>query len=137
MDANWRFRLLLAKQLIKIMELYGPDTVSEQIIPLAFQLCDDKMCDVRNEAIKSIPHFMKFMKENGNEQQYADTLKRTKNLASNRTYAKRQLYVQLCQHGLDVLDAETYEQELLEHLLSFHKDPVPNVRLMVARLVFE
>lgn len=135
MDANWRFRLLLANQLIKIMKLYNADTVSEQIIPLAFQLCDDKMSDVRNEAIKSIPHFMKFMKENGNEQQYEDTLKRTKNLASNRTYAKRQLYVQLCGCALNVLDVETFQQELLEPLLNFDHDPVSNVRLMLARLI--
>jgi len=59
----------------------------------------------------------------------------TKNLASNRTYAKRQLYVQLCGHALGVIDTETYEKELLEPLLNFDHDPVPNVRLLLAKLV--
>jgi len=137
MDANWRFRLLLAEQLIQIMDLYKPDTVSEQIIPLAFQLCDDKMNDVRYEAIKSVPHLMKFMKEKGNKQQYQDTLKKTICLAENRTYARRQLYVELCRHALtfEVLDNETFEKELLPSLLKFTKDPVKNVRLPLAKII--
>jgi len=137
MDANWRFRLLLASQLIQIMSLYSPDTVYEQIIPLAFQLCDDKMNDVRYEAIKSIPHLLKFMKDKGNDQQYQDTLKKTRNLAKNRTYAKRQLYVELCRHALEVLDRESFEAELLPSLLLFTKDPVSNVRLPLARIIKE
>merc|ERR1719373_213455 len=135
MDANWRFRLLLASQLIQIMSLYSPDTVYEQIIPLAFQLCDDKMNDVRYEAIKSVPSLVKFMKENGNDQQYQDTLKKTRGLAKNRTYARRQLYVELCRHALTVLDNETFEKELLPSLLQFTKDPVANVRLPLARII--
>merc|ERR1719204_3102550 len=135
MDANWRFRLLLAEQLIQIMDLYKPDTVSEQIIPLAFQLCDDKMNDVRYEAIKSVPNLVKFMKENGNDQQYQDTLKKTRGLAKNRTYARRQLYVELCRHALTVLDNETFEKELLPSLLKFTKDPVKNVRLPLAKII--
>jgi len=135
MDANWRFRLLLASQLTQIMTLYKADTVSEQIIPLAFQLCDDKMNDVRYEAIKSVPNLVKFMKENGNDQQYQDTLKKTRGLAKNRTYARRQLYVELCRHALTVLDNETFEKELLPSLLQFTKDPVANVRLPLARII--
>merc|ERR1719242_2681250 len=135
MDANWRFRLLLASQLSQIMTLYKADTVSEQIIPLAFQLCDDKMNDVRYEAIKSVPNLVKFMKENGNDQQYQDTLKKTRGLAKNRTYARRQLYVELCRHALTVLDNETFEKELLPSLLQFTKDPVANVRLPLARII--
>merc|ERR1719208_247294 len=135
MDANWRFRLLLATQIIQIMSLYSPDTVYEQIIPLAFQLCDDKMNDVRYEAIQSIPHLLKFMKDKGNDQQYQDTLKKTRNLAKNRTYAKRQLYVELCRHALEVLDRESFEAELLPSLLLFTKDPVSNVRLPLARII--
>merc|ERR1719208_145624 len=135
MDANWRFRLLLASQLSQIMTLYKADTVSEQIIPLAFQLCDDKMNDVRYEAIKSVPSLVKFMKENGNDQQYQDTLKKTRGLAKNRTYARRQLYVELCRHALTVLDNETFEKELLPSLLQFTKDPVANVRLPLARII--
>eukprot|EP00494_Astrolonche_serrata_P027340 UN27603 len=119
MDANWRFRLLLAGQLIKIMSLYNADTVSEQIIPLAFQLCDDKMSDVRYEAIKSIPHLLKYMKDKGTKQQYADTLRKTRSLAENRTFAKRQLYCELCRHALKVLSPEEFESELLSQLLKF------------------
>jgi len=137
MDANWRFRLLLAGQISKIMTLYEADTVSEQIIPLAFQLCDDKMCDVRYQATQSIPDLLKCMKEKGNPQQYAETLKKTRSLATNRTYAKRQLYIDLCRHALDKLDNEIFEQELLESLLACARDPVPNVRLMLAKLVHE
>merc|ERR1719208_366584 len=135
MDANWRFRLLLASQLIQIMTLYKADTVSEQIIPLAFQLCDDKMNDVRYEAIKAVPHLVKFMQTYGNDQQYQDTLKKTRGLAKNRTYARRQLYVELCRHALTVLDNETFEKELLPSLLQFTKDPVANVRLPLARII--
>jgi len=137
MDANWRFRLLLAGQISKIMTLYEADTVSEQIIPLAFQLCDDKMCDVRYQATQSIPDLLKCMKEKGNPQQYAETLKKTRSLATNRTYAKRQLYVDLCRHALEKIDNEIFEQELLESLLACSRDPVPNVRLMLAKLVKE
>lgn len=117
------------------MSLYTADTVSEQIIPLAFQLCDDKMSTVRCEAIKCIAHFVQFMKENGTEQQYQDTLQKTIGLAKNRTYAKRQLYVALCDIALEVLDTETFEEHLLQPLVELQRDPVANVRFVLAKTI--
>lgn len=58
-------------------------------------------------------------------------------MAKNRTYAKRQLYVELCRHALEVLDRESFEAELLPSLLLFTKDPVSNVRLPLARIIKE
>jgi serine/threonine-protein phosphatase 4 regulatory subunit 1 len=46
-SANWRFRKLLAKQLGRLARLYETQTVSEAIIPMTIQLCEDPVITVR------------------------------------------------------------------------------------------
>eukprot|EP00484_Ammonia_sp_Unknown_P025917 CAMPEP_0197040808 /NCGR_PEP_ID=MMETSP1384-20130603/17458_1 /TAXON_ID=29189 /ORGANISM="Ammonia sp." /LENGTH=1050 /DNA_ID=CAMNT_0042471633 /DNA_START=91 /DNA_END=3243 /DNA_ORIENTATION=- len=53
-DVNWRFRLLLAQQLDEILYLYNKKIIKQQIIPLIFQLCQDRMADVRYAAVYPI-----------------------------------------------------------------------------------
>eukprot|EP00486_Rosalina_sp_Unknown_P009051 CAMPEP_0201596048 /NCGR_PEP_ID=MMETSP0190_2-20130828/192859_1 /ASSEMBLY_ACC=CAM_ASM_000263 /TAXON_ID=37353 /ORGANISM="Rosalina sp." /LENGTH=1129 /DNA_ID=CAMNT_0048056257 /DNA_START=38 /DNA_END=3427 /DNA_ORIENTATION=- len=53
-DVNWRFRLLLSQQLDEILYLYGKKIIKQQIIPLIFQLCQDRMADVRYAAVYPI-----------------------------------------------------------------------------------
>lgn len=53
-DVNWRFRLLLSQQLDEILYLYDKKIIKQQIIPLIFQLCQDRMADVRYAAVYPI-----------------------------------------------------------------------------------
>lgn len=134
-DTNWRFRLLLASQLETLVFLYSPTIVSEQLVPLAFQLCDDKMSDVRYEAVKAVGHILDVLVKHGQESQVHDVLRKIHMMSSNRTYTKRQLYATLCSHCVNVVSDEMFEKNLLAELCKMDKDPISNVRLTVARCI--
>eukprot|EP01084_Bolivina_argentea_P085444 154422_1 len=44
-DSNWRFRLYLSQQLNDILKLYNIQLIKQEIVPLIFQLCQDRMAD--------------------------------------------------------------------------------------------
>ena len=51
---NWRFRRLLAHQLLDLPSLYSPDDVSAFMAPLAVKLACDAISFVRQPAYKSV-----------------------------------------------------------------------------------
>eukprot|EP00488_Nonionellina_sp_1-RS-2012_P002131 TRINITY_DN391_c0_g1_i2.p1 TRINITY_DN391_c0_g1~~TRINITY_DN391_c0_g1_i2.p1 ORF type:complete len:118 (+),score=21.64 TRINITY_DN391_c0_g1_i2:114-467(+) len=66
-DVNWRFRLLLAEQLDEILYLYPATIIRQQLIPLIFQLCQDRMADVRYAAVYPIADAINLLKSSGKD----------------------------------------------------------------------
>ena len=58
---NWRFRRILARQLVDLVPLYSPEDVDAFIVPLALNLACDPISFVRqpsNEAVCGYAHAM-------------------------------------------------------------------------------
>lgn len=51
---NWRFREELALQLMQVLELFPPQDVSQHLVPVAFELTDDKVSQVRHQAFRVV-----------------------------------------------------------------------------------
>jgi len=96
-DVNWRFRLLLAEQLDEICPLFKVAQVSEHIVPLAFQLCDDRMADVRYAAVVPVAELINYFVKQDSHEQLEDLLGKCDSIHDARTYSKQLLYVKLCQ----------------------------------------
>jgi len=134
-DANWRFRLYLARQLDLIATLYTPDTVCEQILPLVIQLCDDKMNAVRQCAASKLCKILMHLKEEGTEKQFEDLTKKWKSLSLNRSYARRILFIYSCEDSLDVIPTDLFKKLFFAELLGKKNDPISNVRLVLAQVL--
>ena len=47
---NWRFREELAMQLLPILELFSPEDVNRYLVPIAMDLAEDRVAQVRHRA---------------------------------------------------------------------------------------
>lgn len=134
-DTNWRFRLYLAQQLDLLASIYSPETISEQIVPLLFQLCDDKMNAVRVEAASKLPKVSIHLNNTGTESQFNDIVRKWLQISSNRTYARRILFIYSCEASLDVFPNDMFKRLLLKEMCSKRDDKISNVRLVLARVL--
>jgi len=134
-DTNWRFRLYLAQQLDILASIYNPETISEQIVPLLFQLCDDKMNAVRVEAASKLPKVSMHLMNNGNDSQFDDIVRKWLTISSNRTYARRILFIYSCEASLDVIPTDKFKELLFREMCTKRNDKISNVRLVLARVL--
>jgi len=134
-DTNWRFRLYLAQQLDILASIYNPETISEQIVPLLFQLCDDKMNAVRVEAASKLPKVSMHLMLHGNDSQFDDIVRKWLQISSNRTYARRILFIYSCEASLDVIPTNRFKQLLFKEMCEKRDDKISNVRLVLARVL--
>ena len=51
---NWRFREELALQLMQVLELFSPDDVHQYLVPVVFELTEDKVSQVRHQAFRVV-----------------------------------------------------------------------------------
>ncbi|XP_054711715.1 serine/threonine-protein phosphatase 4 regulatory subunit 1-like isoform X2 [Uloborus diversus] len=135
-DKNWRFRLILAEQLVSIADLYEPQDVREYLVPLTLTLIRDKICEVRLAAVLVMAAVMRRMSQ-------SPTSDLTKNVLSELTdkfihapkWLHRQLYVYICQAFITEksLPPDQFAEDALPHLLYLCWDRIPNVRIAIAR----
>lgn len=135
-NRNWRFRFELAEQLVLLCELYAPKQVLQFICPIAISLATDRVADVRTIAFKLIGVLLQRLhtcSEDGPVHKFVCDI--INKFAHSPQWTRRQAYAQLCQNLLEQ-NAETgeqFSQEFLPSLLFLLVDPVPNVRLSLAR----
>lgn len=135
-NRNWRFRFELAEQLMLLCELYAPKQVLQFICPIAISLATDRVADVRTIAFKLIGVLLQRLHtcpEDGPVHKYVCDI--INKFAHSPQWTRRQAYAQLCENLLEQ-NAETgeqFSQEFLPSLLFLLADPVPNVRLSLAR----
>ena len=164
-DVNWRFRLLLSQQLDEILYLYNKKIIKQQIIPLIFQLCQDRMADVRYAAVYPIADAINILmqpeqhnsdeaKENDDdgdgdedvdedddddEDDDEDNLecitKKIQTLYKGRTYSKRLLYIRIADSCFNRIDTELFNKIFLNDLLNYANYKIFNVRYCLARFI--
>jgi len=147
-DVNWRFRLLLAQQLDDILYLYDNETcresISSQLIPLIFQLCQDRMAEVRHAAVYPIADAINILHGNGNANDNDNDndsnkleciTQKIESIHKGRTYSKRLLYIRIADACFDRIDGKLFDAIFLNDLLNYSNDQIFNVRFSLSRFI--
>lgn len=135
-ERNWRFRLILAEQLIPTSDLYDPDDVRQHLVPLSLALVHDKVSEVRLMAVRVMAAMMRRMSQSSTAQLTKSVLTElAEKFIHAPTWLYRQVYVYMCQEFIkgNSLPADQFGEDALPHLLYLCWDRVPNVRLAIAR----
>uniref|UniRef100_A0AAR2K6G8 Phosphatase 2A Regulatory Subunit A helical domain-containing protein n=1 Tax=Pygocentrus nattereri TaxID=42514 RepID=A0AAR2K6G8_PYGNA len=125
---NWRFRYELAEQLILIIDLYSHYDVYDYLRQIALSLCSDKVSDVRWISYKLVSDISLFCNLN-----FINEL--VVRFCHCPKWVGRQAFAFICQAIVeeDCMPMDQFAQHLLPCLLSLSSDPVPNVRVLVAK----
>ncbi len=145
-ERNWRFRMELTEQIGRLVPLFEAEEVKEHLAPIALILIKDKVAAVRNSAVNVYTVIVKALLQEDAEAGtpgaaglirvlLADLIAE---LVENEKWIHRQTYAALCLQLFEVsaLEHSQYAQDILPHLLDLSADPVPNVRLVCARTLF-
>ncbi|XP_069692282.1 serine/threonine-protein phosphatase 4 regulatory subunit 1-like isoform X3 [Periplaneta americana] len=131
---NWRFREELAEQLLAAVKLFAPEDTRQHLTPIAISLLLDKVAAVRQVALSLVTELVKHVSAEPSLLRglLAELAER---FAHSKQWNRRQTFALLCSHLVtkQVLSEELFARDVLPHLLDLSWDPVPNVRLSVAR----
>ncbi|XP_009075822.1 PREDICTED: serine/threonine-protein phosphatase 4 regulatory subunit 1-like [Acanthisitta chloris] len=133
---NWRFRYELAEQLILILELYNPNDVYDYLRHIALTLCSDKVSEVRWISFKLVVAILqKFYANNANALGLNFINELVVRFRHCSKWVGRQAFAFICQAVVEeeCMPVEQFVEHLLPSLLSLASDPVPNVRVLLAK----
>ncbi|XP_027553088.1 serine/threonine-protein phosphatase 4 regulatory subunit 1-like isoform X2 [Neopelma chrysocephalum] len=133
---NWRFRYELAEQLILILELYNPNDVYDYLRHIALTLCSDKVSEVRWISFKLVVAILqKFYTNNANALGLNFINELVVRFRHSSKWVGRQAFAFICQAVVEeeCMPVDQFVEHLLPSLLSLASDPVPNVRVLLAK----
>eukprot|EP01059_Diplonema_ambulator_P033420 TRINITY_DN6975_c0_g4_i1.p1 TRINITY_DN6975_c0_g4~~TRINITY_DN6975_c0_g4_i1.p1 ORF type:complete len:636 (+),score=207.94 TRINITY_DN6975_c0_g4_i1:146-1909(+) len=137
---NWRLRELIAQNLGRLAELVSPKVCKDLLQAPTIRLAEDQVADVRLAAYPSFGKVMKKLTEGDkNESDELHTwlfnlLPKSSDDASKSHFQRRQMFVQIA--GYCVLEG-VHPDQFLEELDKLTSDKVPNVRLVLAKVMAE
>uniref|UniRef100_A0A4W3JV17 Serine/threonine-protein phosphatase 4 regulatory subunit 1-like n=1 Tax=Callorhinchus milii TaxID=7868 RepID=A0A4W3JV17_CALMI len=133
---NWRFRYELAEQLILLLELYSPNDVCDYLRHIALTLCSDKVAEVRWISFKLVVEILrKFYATSANSLALNFMNELTVRFCHCPKWIGRQAFAFICQAIVEeeCVPVDQFIEHLLPSLLSLSTDPVPNVRVLLAK----
>uniref|UniRef100_A0A673LYS3 Serine/threonine-protein phosphatase 4 regulatory subunit 1-like n=1 Tax=Sinocyclocheilus rhinocerous TaxID=307959 RepID=A0A673LYS3_9TELE len=133
---NWRFRYELAEQLILIIELYSHNDVYDYLRQIALNLCSDKVSEVRWISYKLVVEILqKLYACEAHDLGLNFINELIMRFCHCSKWVGRQAFAFICQAIVeeDCMPMDQFAQHLLPSLLSLSSDPVPNVRVLVAK----
>ncbi|XP_068768101.1 serine/threonine-protein phosphatase 4 regulatory subunit 1 isoform X1 [Struthio camelus] len=133
---NWRFRYELAEQLILILELYNPNDVYDYLRHIALTLCSDKVSEVRWISFRLVVAILqKFYANNANALGLNFINELVVRFRHCSKWVGRQAFAFICQAVVEeeCMPIDQFVEHLLPSLLSLASDPVPNVRVLLAK----
>ncbi|XP_074644442.1 serine/threonine-protein phosphatase 4 regulatory subunit 1-like [Tubulanus polymorphus] len=135
-NRNWRYRMLLAEQLILMCDMYSSDDISEHLVHVSMALVSDKVAEVRRVAYRLVSVVLKkFYDEKGERflVSFVDDL--VDKYGMSCKWYGRQTYCQLCENILEnkSLPDERFARDLLPTLNLLGADLIPNVRISLAK----
>ncbi|RXM95751.1 Serine/threonine-protein phosphatase 4 regulatory subunit 1, partial [Acipenser ruthenus] len=133
---NWRFRAELAEQLVLLLDLYCSKDVYDYLRPLAFSLCTDKVSSVRWTSYKLIREIIR--KLSSDSALVADFMAElVANFCHCPKWSGRQAFAFVCQSVIedDCVSMDLFAEHMLPPLLQLACDPVPNVRVLLAKIL--
>uniref|UniRef100_G3TLM5 WW-binding domain-containing protein n=1 Tax=Loxodonta africana TaxID=9785 RepID=G3TLM5_LOXAF len=135
-NRNWRFRYELAEQLILILELYNPQDVYDYLTHIALKLCADKVSEVRwisfRLAVAILHKFYSHSQSALGLNFINELIVRFRHCPK---WVGRQAFAFICQAAVseECVPVDQFVEHLLPSLLSLASDPVPNVRVLLAK----
>lgn len=133
---NWRFRYELAEQLILIIELYSHNDIYDYLRQIALNLCSDKVSEVRWISYKLVVEILQKLYSCGAHDLGLNFINELiMRFCHCPKWVGRQAFAFICQAVVeeDCMPMDQFAQHLLPSLLSLSSDPVPNVRVLVAK----
>ncbi|XP_075702981.1 serine/threonine-protein phosphatase 4 regulatory subunit 1-like isoform X2 [Rhinoderma darwinii] len=133
---NWRFRYELAEQMILILDLYSPKDIYDYLRVIALTLCSDKVSEVRWISFKLIVAMLQKFYANGENELGINFINELiVQFRHSSKWVGRQAFAFICQAVVqeECMPAEQFVTHLLPNLLSLASDPVPNVRVLLAK----
>ncbi|KAG7336281.1 hypothetical protein KOW79_000974 [Hemibagrus wyckioides] len=131
---NWRFRSELAEQLVLLLELYSGQDVYDYLRPLAFCLCIDRVSSVRWTSYRLVSEIIR--KLSTCPALLVDFLgELVEKFCHSPKWSGRQAFAFVCQLAIeeDCVSLDQFSEHLLAPLLQLASDPVPNVRVLLAK----
>ncbi|XP_034165406.2 serine/threonine-protein phosphatase 4 regulatory subunit 1 isoform X4 [Pangasianodon hypophthalmus] len=131
---NWRFRSELAEQLVLLLELYSGQDVYDYLRPLAFCLCIDRVSSVRWTSYRLVSEIIR--KLSTCPALLVDFLgELVDKFCHSPKWSGRQAFAFVCQLAIeeDCVSLDQFSEHLLAPLLQLASDPVPNVRVLLAK----
>lgn len=133
--SNWRFREVLASELVPISRLYEAHAVETLLMPLCLNLMQDSVAAVRTVAYKSVAEIMQRLELLHPLTAEAVARKIKAQFTSGKSFRDRQMFVEICRHLCGAVNEKTFVSLFLPELVALASDPVPNVRLVVADVI--
>jgi len=133
---NWRFREELAEQLVQVCQFFHCIDVCRDIVPVAMTLCSDKVAQVRFVALRLLSAILQKAYFDEEKKLLASICNNViQEFATGPTWLARQTFAQLGYVILeeDSLPPDVFARNFLPSLLHLGSDPVPNVRLSLAK----
>ncbi|XP_041923889.1 serine/threonine-protein phosphatase 4 regulatory subunit 1 isoform X1 [Alosa sapidissima] len=133
---NWRFRSELSEQLVLLLELYSAQDVYDYLRPLAFKLCTDRVSSVRWTSYRLVSEIIR--KLSTCPSLLVDFLSElVEKFCHCPKWSGRQAFAFVCQLVIEdgCLSLEQFSEHLLAPLLQLATDPVPNVRVLLAKTI--
>ncbi|KAG5506435.1 hypothetical protein JKF63_05938 [Porcisia hertigi] len=131
-DIKWRVREVVVAQVPYIITSLGRS--AEQILQVCIGRLTDRVAAIRNAAVQSC---CKLVTEHGSTWAASTLLPQVQNLVTDTNYLHRvalcHLYAALA--NVAAFDLSTCESVVWPQLLVLQQDPVPNVRLNVAKAI--
>ncbi|KAI8809442.1 armadillo-type protein [Cladochytrium replicatum] len=131
---GWRTHRELVLQFKAFPDFFSSHQISEHCVPLLFKLLHENTAlPVKKAVIKVVCNVLKKMRGGEERNSIRRQIVELKEAAS---YGKRILFLKLSKHMMKHFSLRFIkEQGLFDATLDLHKDPVPNVRLRLAKML--
>eukprot|EP00002_Diphylleia_rotans_P010830 TRINITY_DN2141_c0_g2_i2.p1 TRINITY_DN2141_c0_g2~~TRINITY_DN2141_c0_g2_i2.p1 ORF type:complete len:659 (+),score=113.58 TRINITY_DN2141_c0_g2_i2:677-2653(+) len=121
-------------QLFSIPDYYSNDQVYDNFVPLMFKYMEDAACPTREVASRNICHYLR--KNKRNYQRTNMIAQIIQKFGKRRCYGHRLLFIDMCQHLLQMFSRRFFRENFFDAALDLAKDPVSNVRWKFCKLLF-
>jgi hypothetical protein len=135
---NWRFRHLLAAQLPLLSQIFSPAATYSVVAPFALRLLSDEVAIVREEAAAGIAPLLNRLAAPDHAALQENLVGRLLKLAGAPSYRDRLQFLRLCGYlgnASTGIAPATFRASFLAPMLALSRDPVRNVRRMLADLL--
>jgi len=135
---NWRFRHLLAAQLPLLSQIFSPAATYSVVAPFALRLLSDEVAIVREEAAAGIAPLLNRLAAPDHAALQENLVGRLLKLSGAACYRDRLQFLRLCGYlgnATTGVAPATFRASFLGPMLGLSRDPVRNVRRMLADLL--
>ncbi|KAJ9447255.1 Protein phosphatase PP2A regulatory subunit A [Diplonema papillatum] len=133
---SWRLRMLIGSTLGKLAQLVSPDFCKEHISPLCIKMVDDSVSDVRSAMFGSLAQVLKHLSTSG-EGHAQSLLEAVLRSATGTSFQRRQILPHIAMECVLNGSEDLFVEHFLTPLCELARDPVANVRIVVAKAVSE